>query len=124
MRDWGVSRQRYWGAPIPILSDGVKNFHAKDFTVELPSAVEFKGVSSPLKDMPEFLNFDQEGSSNKKTDTFDTFFESSWYYARFASFDSHDSMLDDRANYWLPVDQHRWHRTRSIHHLLYSRFFL
>ena len=79
----------------------------KDLPVELPSKVEFKGVSSPLKDMPEFLNVDQEGKALiRETDTFDTFFESSWYYARFASFDSHDSMLDDRANYWLPVDQY------------------
>ena len=124
LRDWGVSRQRYWGAPIPILSDGVENFHAKDLPVELPSKVEFKGVSSPLKDMPEFLNVDQEGKALiRETDTFDTFFESSWYYARFASFDSHDSMLDDRANYWLPVDQYIGGIEHAVLHLLYSRFF-
>ena len=124
LRDWGVSRQRYWGAPIPILSDGEENFHAKDLPVELPSKVEFKGVSSPLKDMPEFLNVDQEGKALiRETDTFDTFFESSWYYARFASFDSHDSMLDDRANYWLPVDQYIGGIEHAVLHLLYSRFF-
>ncbi len=124
LRDWGVSRQRYWGAPIPILSDGEENFHAKDLPVELPSKVEFKGVSSPLKDMPEFLNVDQDGKSLiRETDTFDTFFESSWYYARFASFDSHDSMLDDRANYWLPVDQYIGGIEHAVLHLLYSRFF-
>ncbi len=124
LRDWGVSRQRYWGAPIPILSDGEENFHAKDLPVELPSKVEFKGVSSPLKDMSEFLNVDQEGKSLiRETDTFDTFFESSWYYARFASFDSHDSMLDDRANYWLPVDQYIGGIEHAVLHLLYSRFF-
>ena len=124
LRDWGVSRQRYWGAPIPILSDGEENFHAKDLPVELPSKVEFKGVSSPLKDMPEFLNVDQDGKSLiRETDTFDTFFESSWYYARFASFDSHDSMLDDRANYWLPVDQYIGGIEHAVLHLLYSRFY-
>ncbi len=124
LRDWGVSRQRYWGAPIPILSDGEENFHAKDLPVELPSKVEFKGVSSPLKDMPEFLNVDQEGKALiRETDTFDTFFESSWYYARFASFDSHDSMLDDRANYWLPVDQYIGGIEHAVLHLLYSRFY-
>ena len=124
LRDWGVSRQRYWGAPIPILSDGEENFHAKDLPVELPSKVEFKGVSSPLKDMPEFLKVDQYGKSLiRETDTFDTFFESSWYYARFASFDSFDSMLDDRANYWLPVDQYIGGIEHAVLHLLYSRFF-
>ena len=124
LRDWGVSRQRYWGAPIPILSDGEENFHAKDLPVELPSKVEFKGVSSPLKDMPEFLNVNQEGKALiRETDTFDTFFESSWYYARFASFDSHDSMLDDRANYWLPVDQYIGGIEHAVLHLLYSRFY-
>ena len=124
LRDWGVSRQRYWGAPIPILSDGEENFHAKDLPVELPSKVEFKGVSSPLKDMSEFLNVDQDGKSlTRETDTFDTFFESSWYYARFASFDSNDSMLDDRANYWLPVDQYIGGIEHAVLHRLYSRFF-
>ena len=124
LRDWGVSRQRYWGAPIPILSDGEENFHAKDLPVELPSKVEFKGVSSPVKDMPEFLNVDQDGKGLiRETDTFDTFFESSWYYARFASFDSHDSMLDDRANYWLPVDQYIGGIEHAVLHLLYSRFY-
>ena len=124
LRDWGVSRQRYWGAPIPVLSDGEKNFHAKDLPVELPSKVEFEGVSSPLKNMPDFLNVNQEGKALiRETDTFDTFFESSWYYARFASFDNHDSMLDDRANYWLPVDQYVGGIEHAVLHLLYSRFF-
>ena len=124
LRDWGVSRQRYWGTPIPILSDGEENFHAKDLPVELPSKVEFKGVGSPLKDMSDFFNVNQEGKALiRETDTFDTFFESSWYYARFASFDSHDSMLDDRANYWLPVDQYVGGIEHAVLHLLYSRFF-
>ena len=124
LRDWGVSRQRYWGAPIPILSDGEKNFSAKDLPVVLPSEVEFKGVSSPLNEMPEFLNVEQDGMKLiRETDTFDTFFESSWYYARFASYDNDEFMLDDRAKYWLPVDQYIGGIEHAVLHLLYSRFF-
>jgi len=124
LRDWGVSRQRYWGAPIPIVSDGKTNFPAKDLPVELPAKVNFEGVSSPLKNMPDFLNVNQDGKKLiRETDTFDTFFESSWYYARFASFDSDNSMLDDRANYWLPVDQYVGGIEHAVLHLLYSRFF-
>ena len=124
LRDWGVSRQRYWGAPIPVLSDGINTFGAKDLPVKLPTTVAFQGVSSPLKDMDEFLNVEQDGKKVKReTDTFDTFFESSWYYARFASFDSKDSMIDDRAKYWLPVDQYVGGIEHAVLHLLYSRFF-
>ena len=124
LRDWGVSRQRYWGAPIPILTDGKKNYHAKELPVELPSKVKFEGVSSPLKNMQEFFEVEQDGRKLlRETDTFDTFFESSWYYARFASFDSHESMLDDRAKYWLPVDQYVGGIEHAVLHLLYSRFF-
>ena len=95
LRDWGVSRQRYWGSPIPILKDEKGFVPAKDLPVKLPLEVKFKGVNSPLKDMKEFINIEQDGKSLKReTDTFDTFFESSWYYARFASFDSENSMLD------------------------------
>ena len=124
LRDWGVSRQRYWGAPIPVLSDGKNNFSAKDLPVVLPSKVEFKGVSSPLNEMPEFLNVEQDGMKLiRETDTFDTFFESSWYYARFASYDNDEFMLDDRAKYWLPVDQYIGGIEHAVLHLLYSRFF-
>ena len=124
LRDWGVSRQRYWGAPIPTLSDGSNNFPAKDLPVVLPREVEFKGVSSPLKEMPDFLNIEQDGKElTRETDTFDTFFESSWYYARFASYDNNESMLDDRAKYWLPVDQYIGGIEHAVLHLLYSRFF-
>ena len=124
LRDWGVSRQRYWGAPIPVVTDGESNYMAYDLPVELPSKVEFKGVSSPLKDMPEFLEVTQDGKDLiRETDTFDTFFESSWYYARFASFDSSESMLDERAKYWLPVDQYIGGIEHAVLHLLYSRFF-
>jgi len=124
LRDWGVSRQRYWGSPIPILKDEKGFVPAKDLPVKLPLEVKFKGVNSPLKDMEEFTNIEQDGKSLKReTDTFDTFFESSWYYARFASFDSENSMLDDRAKYWLPVDQYIGGIEHAVLHLLYSRFF-
>ena len=124
LRDWGVSRQRYWGAPIPVLKDGDTSVAAKDLPVKLPTKVKFQGVSSPLKDMDDFLNVEQDSRSFKReTDTFDTFFESSWYYARFASFDSKDSMLDERAKYWLPVDQYIGGIEHAVLHLLYSRFF-
>ena len=124
LRDWGVSRQRYWGSPIPILKNDKGFVPAKDLPVRLPLEVKFKGVNSPLKDMKEFINIEQDGKSLKReTDTFDTFFESSWYYARFASFDSEDSMLDDRAKYWLPVDQYIGGIEHAVLHLLYSRFF-
>jgi len=124
LRDWGVSRQRYWGSPIPILKDKKGFVPAKDLPVKLPLEVKFKGVNSPLKDMKEFINIEQDGKSLKReTDTFDTFFESSWYYARFASFDSENSMLDDRAKYWLPVDQYIGGVEHAVLHLLYSRFF-
>jgi len=124
LRDWGVSRQRYWGSPIPILKDEKGYVPAKDLPVRLPLKVEFKGVNSPLKEMKEFINAEQDGKSYKReTDTFDTFFESSWYYARFASFDNEQSMLDDRAKYWLPVDQYIGGIEHAVLHLLYSRFF-
>ena len=100
------------------------NFSAKDLPVVLPSKVEFKGVSSPLNEMPEFLNVEQDGMKLiRETDTFDTFFESSWYYARFASYDNDEFMLDDRAKYWLPVDQYIGGIEHAVLHLLYSRFF-
>ena len=124
LRDWGVSRQRYWGAPIPVLHDSENTYPSKTLPVELPSKVEFKGVSSPLHNMPEFLNVEVDGKKLiRETDTFDTFFESSWYYARFASFDSNESMLDERAKYWLPVDQYVGGIEHAVLHLLYSRFF-
>ena len=124
LRDWGVSRQRYWGSPIPILKNEKGFVPAKDLPVRLPLKVEFKGVNSPLKDMKDFINIEQDGKSyERETDTFDTFFESSWYYARFASFDNEHSMLDDRAKYWLPVDQYIGGIEHAVLHLLYSRFF-
>ncbi|MEC7865902.1 MAG: leucine--tRNA ligase, partial [Pseudomonadota bacterium] len=125
LRDWGVSRQRYWGAPIPVVLNSKGEIEeAKDIPVLLPTKVKFSGVKSPLSQMEEFTKVsyhDEEFA--RETDTFDTFFESSWYYARFASFDSNDGMLDERAKYWLPVDQYIGGIEHAVLHLLYSRFF-
>ena len=125
LRDWGVSRQRYWGAPIPILKNSNNDtFPAKELPVKLPTDVKFSGVSSPLSLLNDFIETKQDGQDlRRETDTFDTFFESSWYYARFASFDSESSMLDERAKYWLPVDQYVGGIEHAVLHLLYSRFF-
>jgi len=129
LRDWGVSRQRYWGAPIPVINCdkcGVVPVPEKDLPVVLPEDVEFTGVTSPLKSIPAFYNVTCPTCGNdahRETDTFDTFFESSWYYARFACKQQHKSMLDGRVNYWLPVDQYIGGIEHAILHLLYSRFF-
>jgi leucyl-tRNA synthetase len=129
LRDWGVSRQRYWGTPIPIIycdeCDAVP-VPEKDLPVVLPEDVEFTGHGSPLKDMPEFLNAKcpQCGKdARRETDTFDTFVESSWYFARYACPDSDTAMLDEREAYWMPVDQYTGGIEHAILHLLYSRFF-
>jgi len=129
LRDWGVSRQRYWGAPIPIINCpdcGAVPVPEKDLPVKLPEDVILDGVSSPLKRMPEFyqVNCPQCGQqAERETDTFDTFMESSWYFARFACRDNDTAMLDERANYWLPVDQYVGGIEHAILHLLYARFY-
>jgi leucyl-tRNA synthetase len=128
LRDWGVSRQRYWGAPIPILNDpdGTPTpVPENDLPVVLPENVAFQGVASPLKSMTEFSRASlADGTpAERETDTFDTFMESSWYYARFACPDNDQSMLDERANYWLPVDQYVGGIEHAVLHLLYARFF-
>jgi leucyl-tRNA synthetase len=128
IRDWGVSRQRYWGCPIPIIYDADGNVHVvpeEDLPVVLPENVAFEGVQSPIKEDPDFINTTVPGTDQpgtRETDTFDTFFESSWYYARFCSPDA-NAMLDERANYWLPVDQYIGGVEHAVMHLLYSRFF-
>ena len=128
LRDWLVSRQRYWGAPIPMLiNDQLEIIAEKDqnLPVVLPEEVKFDGVKSPIKSMKAFYEVNDRGEEGLKreTDTFDTFMESSWYYARFCSSDSKDKMLDDRAKYWLPVDLYIGGIEHAILHLLYARFY-
>jgi len=122
LRDWGVSRQRYWGCPIPMIkkSDG-SVIAATEFPIKLPEDVIVDGSGSPLKKMPEF--YDLGNGDERETDTFDTFFESSWYYARYCCPDATQAMLDERAKYWLPVDQYIGGIEHAILHLLYARFF-
>ena len=128
LRDWGVSRQRYWGCPIPVIYDEDGNVHVvpeEDLPVVLPEDVAFSGVKSPIKEDAGFINTTVPGTDKpgtRETDTFDTFFESSWYYARFCSPDA-AKMLDERANYWLPVDQYIGGVEHAVLHLLYARFF-
>ena len=129
LRDWGVSRQRYWGAPIPVIncdSCGAVPVPAKDLPVVLPEDVEFDGVGSPIKKMDSFKQTVCPSCGNpaeRETDTFDTFMESSWYYGRYACRDQQEAMLDERADYWTPVDQYIGGIEHAILHLLYARFF-
>tara|TARA_R110002110_G_scaffold109897_3_gene273907 strand:+ start:2524 stop:5118 length:2595 start_codon:yes stop_codon:yes gene_type:complete len=128
LRDWGVSRQRYWGAPIPMMTmeDGTQRPVPDDqLPVRLPENVEMDGVQSPLKADPEWAKTSFNGQpATLETDTFDTFMESSWYYARFCSPNYDKGMLDPAAaNYWLPVDQYIGGIEHAILHLLYARFF-
>ncbi len=128
LRDWGVSRQRYWGAPIPVIycdDCGTVPVPEKDLPVELPRDVVLDGSQSPLVAHPTFSHVSCPScgkAARRETDTFDTFMESSWYFARFASSQA-DSMLDESAKYWLPVDHYIGGIEHAILHLLYARFF-
>ena len=128
LRDWGVSRQRYWGAPIPMLNlengDTVPA-PADSLPVRLPEEVVMDGVTSPIKSDPAWAKTEFNGQpALRETDTFDTFMESSWYYARYCCPNNDQTMLDPKAaNYWLPVDQYIGGIEHAILHLLYSRFF-
>ena len=131
LRDWGISRQRYWGCPIPMINCGdcgdvpVKE---NELPVTLPENITMNAseVGSPLSKMSEFYSCicPKCGKDAKReTDTMDTFFESSWYFARYTCFDQKNKMLDDRVNYWLPVDYYIGGIEHAILHLLYARFF-
>ncbi|EJL85903.1 leucine--tRNA ligase [Pantoea sp. GM01] len=128
LRDWGVSRQRYWGAPIPMvtLEDGTVMPTPEDqLPVILPEDVVMDGITSPIKADPEWAKTTVNGQpALRETDTFDTFMESSWYYARYTCTHYNEGMLDPAAaNYWLPVDQYVGGIEHAIMHLLYFRFY-
>ena len=128
LRDWGVSRQRYWGCPIPVVycpDCGAVPVPAEQLPVILPEDVSFMGVQSPIKANPEWRKTQCPkcgSAAERETDTFDTFMESSWYYARYCS-PGANSMVDERVNYWLPVDQYIGGIEHAILHLMYFRFY-
>lgn len=128
LRDWGVSRQRYWGCPIPMIycaACGAVPVPENQLPVLLPEDVAFSGTGSPIKTDPEWRKTTCPacgGAAERETDTFDTFMESSWYYARYTSPGAQD-LVDERANYWLPVDYYIGGIEHAIMHLMYFRFY-
>jgi leucyl-tRNA synthetase len=128
LRDWGVSRQRYWGCPIPMIhcvACGAVPVPEDQLPVVLPEDVAFSGMQSPIKADPEWRKTrcpSCGGPAERETDTFDTFMESSWYYARYTSPGAND-LVDERANHWLPVDQYIGGIEHAIMHLMYFRFY-
>ncbi|MDG2253257.1 MAG: leucine--tRNA ligase [Methylophilaceae bacterium] len=129
LRDWGISRQRYWGCPIPMIyckKCGDVPIAEEDLPINLPEDVTIDNSGSPLKKMQDFIKCKCPICgmvAERETDTLDTFFESSWYFARYSSYDQENAMLDDRAKYWLPVDYYIGGIEHAILHLLYARFF-
>ncbi|HBQ44302.1 MAG TPA: leucine--tRNA ligase [Thiomicrospira sp.] len=129
LRDWGISRQRYWGCPIPVIycpACGALPVPEKDLPVELPKDIVPDGAGSPLAKLDSFKNCDCPqcgGPAKRETDTFDTFFESSWYHTRYPSKSCTTGMVDKSADHWLPVDQYIGGIEHAILHLLYARFF-
>jgi leucyl-tRNA synthetase len=128
LRDWGISRQRYWGTPIPIIHCkhcGAVPVPEENLPVILPTDLVPDGQGSPLAQCPEFIKTkcpECGKAAKRETDTMDTFVESSWYYARYCSFNQDQSMLDERAKYWTPVDQYVGGIEHAVLHLLYARF--
>ena len=124
LRDWLVSRQRYWGCPIPVMygDDGTEILVSDDL---LPVVLPADGQGTPLSNIKDFAEtvLPDGNVGRRETDTFDTFFESSWYFSRFCSPDQTNAMLDERANYWMPVDIYIGGVEHAVLHLLYARFF-
>jgi len=119
LRDWGISRQRYWGCPIPIIYENGKAMPSKELPVELPVSAD--GKYAPLHQNEEFKKLGD--GVERETDTFDTFMESSWYFARYTSATNDKDIFDENTKYWLPVDLYIGGVEHAILHLLYSRFF-